>query len=171
LLAEGGEQMPFNQSESITGLAKVIKEMLSGYDSASPLMQDYQRTVLTYMCRKLEVFATPHVSKKAAQKAADMGINTDLRDLKWSDQPTKLKDKGRRIFHLEHIVTVSQLAQKILELRNGSIELIEKEMRLADIAWILKDEDKNLTKKGYHSKRSNPLACYEECGIEFVARR
>ena len=47
------------------------------------------------------------------------------------------------------------------------IEEIKRILSIADIAWILKSEDRVLNKKGYKSKRpENPWDAYTDCGIE-----
>lgn len=56
------------------------------------------------MCRELEDFITPRASTAAQDKAIAMGL-LDLRQFHWDDQPYKMKDLGRQIFHWEHIVT------------------------------------------------------------------
>ena len=70
-----------------------------------------------------------------------------------------MKDDKRSIFHWEHVYPVSSIANALLGLTNVQIEEITKILSIADIAWILKSEDRMLNKKGYKSKRpENPWA-------------
>ena len=165
--------MPFRKSElrHLSSIASTMKFLLTDYDSSPKAYRNYQKDNLKMMCRWLEKLMTPRLSKAAVARAKeiDIGIDADtLRNSNWFHQKTVLKDPKRKIFHLEHIKPVSQLANEVLEARNETIEKIEAILHSAEIAWILKDEDKKLTVNKYRTKRVNPYECYRLCGIELI---
>ena len=106
----------------------------------------------------------PRISQKAKIRENKMGIG-DLRNYKWTDQPTKMQDKGRKIFHYEHIKPCAQILNEILALENFVVEKIIFILKTSDIAWILKEEKVTLDKK-YKSYRPAPYECLHEVGIQ-----
>jgi hypothetical protein len=134
--------MPYRQTETahLKSIARSMKELLSDYDASSGAYREYQRSTLTMI----------------------------LRTVKWSQQVRKLKDPGRKKFHFEHFVTIKSLVDQVVRLRNKPVNDIAALLLSADIAWITKLEDKKLTKNKFCSKRPNPRAAYETCGIKFV---
>ena len=86
----------------------------------------------------------------------------------WSDQKTKMLDSNRSVFHFEHILTVSELVDRLLKLGSEpSVDGVKLVIDKADIAWILKSEDQMLTLKDYKNKRpENPLDANEICEVE-----
>ena len=73
-----------------------------------------------------------------------------LKWITWREQTNKsgLKDVGRKngIFHLEHIIPISQIAKKLYELDNLDLILPIYKILVDNfkIAWILKSEQKIL---------------------------
>lgn len=168
---EFGVNVPYNKSEiyHLQSIATTIKQLLTDFDGATAAYQSYQKNNLKMMCRWLEKFITPRVSKAAAIKANELGIGIDtLRGANWFQQKTVLKDPKREIFHLEHVVPVKKLAKEILDARKEPTEKIVEILLSAEIAWILKSEDNELTKRKFRSNRSNSMECYRTCGIELV---
>ncbi len=100
---------------------------------------------------------TPVVSK-----AARLGL--DLRTLGWHKQPKF--DAGRKIFHFEHGVTVSELRELCMRQRtaHGVLRVLTTKPR---IVRILKKEYRRLTNLGYRSKRPDLEAAYLQAGIAF----
>ena len=89
----------------------------------------------------------------ALQEAIKLDIDNPEEKLKWvtwREQTNKsgLKDIGRKngIFHLEHIVPISQIAKKLYELDNLDLVLPIYKILIDNfkIAWILKSEQKIL---------------------------
>lgn len=89
----------------------------------------------------------------ALQEAIKLDIDNPKEKLKWvtwREQTNKsgLKDIGRKngIFHLEHIVPISQIAKKLYELDNLDLVLPIYKILIDNfkIAWILKSEQKIL---------------------------
>jgi predicted transcriptional regulator len=171
MTTEFGVSMPYHKSEihHLPSIAATIKQLLSDFDGATAAYQSYQKNNLKMMCRWLEKFITPRISKAAAIRANELGIGFEtLRDTNWFQQKTVLKDPKRDIFHLEHIVPVKKLAKEILDARKEPIEKIVEILLSSEIAWILKCEDDELTKRKFRSTRNNPMECYRICGIELV---
>jgi len=92
-------------------------------------------------------------SSAALQEAIKLNIDDPEEKLKWitwREQTNKsgLKDVGRKngIFHLEHIVPISQIAKKLYELDNLELVLPIYKILIDNfkIAWILKSEQKIL---------------------------
>ena len=121
------------------------------------------------MCRWLEKFISPYVSRKAAEKANQLGIDLQtLRSTRWEQQTTKLQDPARNIFHFEHFVPAGDMAKKILDMNERSVPKIVEILASAEIAWILKEEDKELTKLGFRKNRADPRACYDKAQILLI---
>lgn len=115
----------------------------------------------------------PNLYSRAALSVAhqrDIPIET----LKWSsykDQCLKsgLKDPSHSggEFHHEHIVPVSKLVEGLLELENPSRETIQDYIEeRAQIAWILKREQRDLDSVCKSGNRTTPLL--EALGIELL---
>ena len=91
-------------------------------------------------------------SRAALQKAQRLEIPDAEEKLKWvtwrqQTNKTGLKDSGRidGVFHLEHIVPISQIAKKLYDLEDTSIRTIYAILvNNFKIAWILKTEQKVL---------------------------
>lgn len=105
----------------------------------------------------------PHVSRRAAAEAERLGL--ELRTKAWAQQPGF--DRGRQVFHHEHVVPVVALREACLAATNTSdvVRILHTQMRLA---WILKTEDAKLTRLGYAYIRPDPEGAYAEAGIELV---
>jgi hypothetical protein len=104
----------------------------------------------------------PHkMSKGAWQKSRVLENPVNLAEMTWHEQHEF--DPGRALFIVEHRATVSSLKQKCIEAVNleGVLDVLEKEI---DVVWILREEDEELTRLGYRSKR--PASAYEEARIE-----
>ena len=123
----------------------------------NPDDKDIRYTVarlLRYYSNTPKVLELPYMYSEAAlAEAIKLEIPEPEERLKWvtwKEQTNKsgLRDTGRKngIFHLEHIVPISQIAKKLYELDNlDSTSPIHK--ILVDnfkIAWILKTEQKLL---------------------------
>ena len=111
-------------------------------------------------------------SQGALQVATSRGIT--LETLKWSsykDQCLKsgLKDPNhsKGSFHHEHIVPVSQLVKGLLELENPDSRTIQDYIQQgAQIAWILKEEQRNLDSVCKSGTRTTALL--EALGIQLL---
>lgn len=111
--------------------------------------------------KKCTNFFAPGVSRQAREHARQ--LNIDLSFKYWRDQPRF--DKGRKIFHWEHMDPVSSIRLACLEQasESGILEVLKNRLRAV---WILKSEDEKLTRLGYRSKR--PPDAYSKAGIELV---
>jgi|SRR6516162_6820892 len=96
-----------------------------------------------------------------------MGIG-DLSQFQWRDQPIRMRDPNRRIFHFEHTKPVHDLTKEILAIKNPDIITIEKILMRASITWITKDEDRRLKR---FQRSENPLEDYAKAGIRLLPER
>jgi hypothetical protein len=105
----------------------------------------------------------PLVSAAARVRADTIGV--DLCRQSWHAQPRF--DRGRSVFHAEHITPVRALREMCLSA--PSAEALTRSLSQAiRIAWILKEEDRRLTELGYRATRPDPDAAYRDAGIELV---
>ena len=103
------------------------------------------------------------VSKAAQQKADGLRPPVRLCDETWHTQPRF--DPGRKIFHWEHVTTISSIRKMCEEAE--SEEKIRNILRTRfRIAWILKREDQELKDRGYQSER--PDDAYHRAKIELL---
>ena len=104
----------------------------------------------------------PHrMSVAARSRALRLNPPVDLAAMTWHDQDKF--DPGREIFILEHRATVSSLKRRCLAAasQDAVLDVLEAEI---DVVWILRDEDDELTRLKYVSKR--PSTAYDEAKIE-----
>jgi hypothetical protein len=109
----------------------------------------------------------PHrMSVRAREKAQDLKPPVNLAEMTWHDQ--EKFDPGRELFIVEHRATVSSLKQRCLGAATveGVLDVLEKEI---DVVWILREEDDELTRLKYRSKR--PASAYQEATIEIWAEK
>jgi len=111
-------------------------------------------------------YLPPEVSEAALVKAKKLG--RDLFTANWHNQSSF--DSKRKVFQWEHVVPVRSLVN--LCLMNPTVpRILDVLLSKAKMAWILKREDQELTKRGYRSRREDPVAAYRECGIVLVKQR
>jgi hypothetical protein len=110
--------------------------------------------------RKYTDLIPPETSRKAKGMAAAIGL--DLRSKGWHEQPRF--DPGRRTFHFEHVITVKDAIHQCREC-NSTSDVVDILRRLR-VAWILKSENDELTRRGFVEDR--PPNAYELVGIELV---
>lgn len=138
--------------------------MRSAYDRAiDPQMKAYLLNTINGMCRHMEYFCRAYASEAALAKARELGF--ELSGWDWHSQPKF--DPGRETFHFEHVTTVKSIRDAVILAR--SEEEIAAALSRSKVAWILKDEDLELTAKGYRSNRENSDAAYEAARIKLVA--
>jgi hypothetical protein len=102
----------------------------------------------------------PEVSEAAQREAERIGIR--ICDMTWYNQTAF--DKGRKVFHWEHVNPISCI-QKSCEEAKSEEEIVDILMRQLRIAWILKREDAELTRLGYRSKREDGDSAYRDAKI------
>lgn len=158
--------MRYRNPEVLTTIAGSMAPLVLAYRGGSPELRVYYNQIIDLMCRKLENFVVPRVSKRAYAEAENLSIG-DLRGMHWNDQRTKMKDRDRSIFHWEHVVPVKSLRSQLLTLTDPSVEAVKAVIAQADVAWILRSENDALNNKGFRTKRPDPMACYAACKIEF----
>lgn len=106
----------------------------------------------------------PEVSEAALQEAERLGID-NLCAHTWHSQLRF--DAGRKVFHYEHVDPIACIQKTCGE--SGSedavLEILRSRLR---IAWILKEEDRELTRLGFRSKRPDPEGAYRAARIVLV---
>jgi len=115
------------------------------------------------MARHLESFVEPRSSRAAQALADEIGLG-DLRQYRWLDQPSKMRDLGRRLFHWEHATQTSDLVKALLRLEEPTVEAIAVVLRSTTIAWITKKEDARLPL----GERPDWQAAYDAAGIKLL---
>jgi len=152
--------------EAADRLAGPILEILKQYHEGDcpESIRAHYRTVLKWMARDLENFVLPIVSAAAQARADQMGL-PDLRQFRWRDQPKKMKDPDRSIFHWEHYTPVSNIVDRLLHMETLNRETIAEILRTARIVWILKEENARLT----HRSRKDPALDYRNAGIDLLS--
>ncbi len=115
--------------------------------------------------KKCTNFILPEVSRAAFERARNLGVN--LTDKCWHDQHKF--DKGREIFHFEHVNPIVIIREACIGAPSPSaiLEILLTRLR---IAWILKEEDFKLTKLGYRSNRQDAEAAYREANIDLIPK-
>jgi len=113
--------------------------------------------------KKCTNFTVPSVSRAALREATRLGVN--LRAKSWHDQPQF--DRGRKKFHLEHLVPVSTIRAECLRTTSESkiLNVLKRRLR---VVWILKSEDAKLTQLGFRSRRNDPDDAYRVAKIKLV---
>lgn len=121
----------------------------------------YVSRIKSVFRNKTDGKSVKYVSKKALAKAKELGI--DLYSTTWLNQ-SKV-DPKRKIFHYEHCNTISELCSAVLDTDEDIRDILKRDI----VCWILKEEDKELNKHGYKSKRPGGWKkCYKECGIMYM---
>ncbi len=108
----------------------------------------------------------PHdMSVAAAEEAARRGV--DLTAKTWHDQPRF--DPGRKTFIAEHMVPVSALVYACTQQSDieGVLNVLVNRLR---VVWLLRDEDKSLTRLGFRHRRASPEQAYQAAGIRIAIR-
>ncbi|HVT90299.1 MAG TPA: hypothetical protein VHD56_15715 [Tepidisphaeraceae bacterium] len=114
--------------------------------------------------KKCSNLTRPRISQKALDKCKALGIE-NLQDKDWHDQPKF--DPGRKIFRWEHFNPVSAIREKCHAKSEQEIFEILKKGIL--VVWILKEEDKELTRQGRRIDRPDPEAAYRDAKIVIVS--
>jgi hypothetical protein len=145
-------------------VARIVWPLVSNYGPAPAEVKSYYRSLLKSAMRDLERFVQPLASRAALDRAAALRIG-DPRGYTWNDQPTKMKDPERTIFHWDHIIPVSDLAAACLDLPDAQFADIEAIISKARVVWILRDEDRRLRKYG---RGDDPFKNYRDAGVELI---
>lgn len=139
----------------------ILMTMQSDLDFAT------KKYIIGRILRRMGSYKPLRVSHAAQDVGTRMGLG-DLHKYLWSEQPTLMKDPGRKIFHFEHKIPIIQIIENMLRCR--SVSGIVKQMNKIEIAIILKAEDKKLNegKDGVSWRNKRPDNAYEQLGIELI---
>lgn len=113
--------------------------------------------------RKYTDLIGPLQSRAAKELAGKKNIN--LLNMRWHDQPKF--DRGRSIFHFEHVFTVRQVRDLCMKCTTPEsiADVLESKTK---VAWILKREDDELTRLGFKFNRPDPALAYAKAGIQIM---
>jgi len=108
----------------------------------------------------------PRSAKPPLREAESIGV--DLCAQTWHSQSSF--DAGRKVFHWEHVDPISciQEACEGAGSEEAVLEILRARLR---IAWILKREDRELTRLGFRSSRPDPEDAYGAAKIVLVKRQ
>jgi hypothetical protein len=108
----------------------------------------------------------PEVGEAALQEADRIQVQIFAQT--WHSQSSF--DIGRRVFHWEHVNPISCIQEGCEEAgsEEAILEILKTRLR---IAWILKREDRELTRLRFRSKRPDPEAAYRAAKIVLVKRQ
>jgi hypothetical protein len=101
---------------------------------------------------------------KADGLARELGV--DLATQTWHTQ--RRFDAGRSLFHFEHYAPVGELGCQCRELADAEsiADLLTEQLK---VVWITKEEDRELTRLGFRSRRRDPRAAYTAADITLVS--
>lgn len=106
------------------------------------------------------------ISAGAAEAAAAFGVDRQAQT--WDTQASF--DPGRRVFHYEHMATVADIVEAVLEV--DTVQAVAEALaRRIRVALILKGEDARLSSLGYRHRRPDPDAAYAQAGIQILPKQ
>jgi len=159
--------MPFVPETPFEHLTDVFVDLLAHKRRApTSIGTNWNHGNLNWACREIGKFITPAVSVAAYRHAIENQL-PDPRTVRWGEQSRRLKDPGRRIFVLEHLLPVSDMIYRLEALgERASTAEIRAIIELYDLVWILRIEDDRLNQLRYRNRRPNdPLDAYRAAGI------
>ena len=112
-------------------------------------------TLIRKWCDKMPIVFVSENAKKEGDR-----LKIDLFELQWKDQ--KKFDVERKVFHLEHKYTVSDMIRDMIK----EPQSIEKIFQNYQIGWVLKTEYKKLQK----TNRTNHDITYANVNISLIFR-
>jgi hypothetical protein len=149
-------------------VAEILVEVLHLSESTtSPEMRAWCNSVFAHACRQLECFVVPEVSVLADEKSRQLRCG-DLAEKRWGFQACETVDgEAVKLFHWEHVLPVAELRRRINRLGPArTVQAVAKELRAADIAWVLKSENDKLDRAGFrHERDGDPWEAYRLLGI------
>lgn len=162
--------MAIKNEEQLKPIAEILLPILQALrGNPTNEMRAWAIAVLDLACRQVEIFIEPEVSERAQEEATHLGLGC-LRQYCWSDQPSKMGDVGRKIFHWEHMLPVAEMKRQLIALNPPTTEAIHSILTQANVAWILKEEDQTLTRLNLaHRRPDGPLVAYEKANIKLLS--
>lgn len=150
-------------AQSIFAKAKALKALELTPNQRKRLRSSLTAEIRTCGGLLYPEILSPEVSEAALQEAERLGVN--IRAHTWHSQ--LFFDKGRKVFHWEHVDPIGciQQACEAAGSEDAILEILKTRLR---IAWILKQEDRELTKLGFRSKRPDPEVAYQAAKIVLV---
>jgi hypothetical protein len=128
--------------------------------AAFPDMEWLIRKQLEILFRKAsDCVYVDYISEAAKAKALSIGV--DLSKVVWKNQGTKGKDKGRKIFQLEHCVPISELIDRVFYTTEDLKDILKDNIT----AWVTYEENKKLNSKYRDTRPGGWEKCYAEFSI------
>lgn len=156
--------MPTEFEDVITALASVAAMLLSRTGAGRAEAVDRScDSLLRHLARELEDVCPRNVSKRAREKAAQLGLG-DLRRFHWDDRKKRVLRGHAQLFHWEHYWPVSDQVRDLRALCAPQENAIAAILRRTRIAWVLAEENARLQR----CRRSDPARSYAEAGIELA---
>lgn len=146
-------------------LARTAALLVEQRDASAGAARKCIESLLNHLCREVEDLAPRNVSVAAAEEAARRGLG-DLRVYHWDDQVTRMRDRGRAMFHWDHHTPVAELRRALLAPSQRAVPAAV--LSRARIVWITKAEDRRLTELGFRDRRPDPAAAYRAARIELA---
>lgn len=160
-------------NDSIKESAPVLKQLILLYQKACREDQEdlkiWADYALHWACRRLDAFLTRTLVSEAAAKIAQKKELGDISLYKWDDQKSMMKDPKRSIFHYEHIYPVSTLRHALEKLDPVTDEAILQLVSQIDIAWITKEECRELGAHGRKGETKSHAEIMKEKGIKYTS--
>jgi hypothetical protein len=159
--------------ELLRPFAKSIRSKVVALNALKLRLLPHQRACILESIsddiKKCTNFISPGLSQAAQKEAERLGV--DLRSLNWHDQPRF--DPGRKMFQWEHILPVKSIRKKCFDqpFEKNIFKILKRNLR---VAWILKIEDAELTRRGYRTDRRNlpdAYRAYKQAKIVLLPRR
>lgn len=128
--------------------------------AAFPDMEWLIRKQLEILFRKAsDCVYVDYISEAAKAKALSIGV--DLSKVVWSNQCTKGKDRGRKIFQLEHCIPISELIDRVFYTTEDLKDILKDNIT----AWVTYEENERLNSKYRDTRPGGWEKCYAEFSI------
>jgi hypothetical protein len=166
--------MPFRNPDVLAPISGAVARLLDAYRVAAgnDELRKYFKRIIKHMCRELEYVIRPRVSEAAQQRAAELRL-PNLTTVPWARRGILLNEENENEFHQEHLKPVKDLLEALLNLADPNPNNVEAVLCQAEIAWILKTENRALDAR--HDRecghphcgfdRCDPYVCYQRAGI------
>jgi hypothetical protein len=153
--------------DALDAMARTVAHLLEMKAAMSGGVARSYDELLTLACRKVDEIAPVNVSKKAQEKANELGLE-ELRSYCWfCPIMSKLRDgpKRKRLFLWEHYRPVADIQSELLSL--GPRPILEQASAILGktrIVWVLREEGDALGNRS----RPDPATTYHDASVELL---
>jgi len=143
-------------------IANVAQSIAKSFNSVSDkesksIIKNSLKILVRQYPEKLGIY---HASEAAIEKANELNIK--LEGMTWANQSKQ--DPNRKIFIMEHKVTVADMVSKIIDNPSSALSVLSS----AQLCWVLREEDAKLKNAGFQKHRKCSDEAYAQCGIKPV---